>query len=119
MFRIPTRSIALAIIMLIFPPYVLSQSEAKDLTDVLVRGFSFSVGGLDTTASAKATAPAFSAALAQAVARVPVASGAPSFIYRFNPAVDIFERLTSVPGPLFSERALTLGRGRFDFSVGY
>jgi hypothetical protein len=96
-----------------------SQSEAKDLTDVLVKGFSFRAFGVDTTLSAKAVAPAFSASIAEAVRQVPVASGAPSFIYRFDPAVDTFERLTAVPGPLFTERALTLGKGQFDFSVGY
>jgi hypothetical protein len=53
------------------------------------------------------------------VARVPVTTAGPSFIYHFNPAVDTWERLTGVPGPLFSERALTLGKGQFDFSVGY
>jgi hypothetical protein len=96
-----------------------SQSEAKDLTDVLVRGFSFNAFGKDTTLAARAAAPAFSASIAEAIRQVPVASGAPSFIYRFNPALDTFERLSGVPGPLFTERALTLGKGQFDLSVGY
>src|SRR5262249_31791145 len=30
-----------------------------------------------------------------------------------------YERLTGVPGPLFTERVLTLGKGQFDFSIGY
>lgn len=97
----------------------MSQSDAKDLTDVLIKGFSFSAFGRDTTLAARAAAPAFSAGIAEAVRQVPVASGAPSFIYRFNPAVDSYERLTGVPGPLFTERVLTLGKGQFDFSTGY
>src|SRR5262249_16683606 len=32
---------------------------------------------------------------------------------------DTVERVTLVPGPLFSERALTLGKGQLNFSVGY
>jgi hypothetical protein len=31
----------------------------------------------------------------------------------------VFEPSTKIPGPLFSERAPTLGRGRFNLSVGY
>jgi hypothetical protein len=111
--------LVLACALLTFSLGFVSQSEARDLTDVLVRGFSFDTGGLDSAASARAAAPSFSAALAQALARVPVASSAPSFIYRYDPVVDTFKRLTGVPGPLFSERVLTLGKGQFDFSVGY
>lgn len=94
-------------------------SKAKDLTDVLIKGFSFEALNLNTSASAEAVAPAFAAGIAEAVRQVPVASIAPSFIYRLNPVVDTFERLTVIPGPLFSERALTLGKGQFDFGVGY
>jgi hypothetical protein len=36
-----------------------------------------------------------------------------------NPAVDAYERWTGVPGPLFSERALTLGKGKLNLGVGY
>jgi hypothetical protein len=98
----------------------LPESEARDLTDVLVQGFSFVAAGQDTTLAAKATAPAFSTAVAQAVAQeFPLTSVPPAFPYRFNPATDTFERLTGVPGPLFSERALTLGKGQFNLSVGY
>jgi hypothetical protein len=97
-----------------------SASEARDLTDVLVQGFSFTVARQDSTLAARATAPAFSAAVAQAVAQeFPLASVPPAFPYRFDPATDTFARLTGVPGPLFSERALTLGKGRFNLSVGY
>ena len=108
-------SIAIQIFSLSVPP----QSEARDLTDVLIKGFSFSALGRNTTAAARAAAPAFSAGIAEAIGQVPVASGAPSFIYRFDQVADTFERLTAVPGPLFTERALTLGEGQFDFSVGY
>ncbi len=110
-----------------------SQSEARDLTDVLARGFIFAApsGEFDLTRGqiasiadfsrvGKTVGPTFSAAIAQAVTQeFPLASEAPAFIYRFNPAVDVFERLTGVPGPLFSERALTLGKGQLDFGVGY
>ena len=101
---------------------VLPNSEARDLTEVLEQGFS--IGGLiglaDPKASPRAIAPAFSAAVAQAVTQeVPLASVAPAFTYRYNPAFSTFERSSGVPGPLFSERAPTLGKGQLNFSVGY
>jgi len=113
-------TLVLVSILLLFLPSSALRSEAKDLTDVLVRGFSFSAFGKDTSASARAVAPAFSSAIAQAVTQeFPFASVTPAFIYRYNPAVDIYERLTGIPGPLFSERAPTLGKGRFNLGVGY
>jgi len=99
---------------------IFSESEAKNLTNVLAQGFSFTVARQDSTLAARATAPAFSAAVAQAVAQeFPLTSVPPAFPYRFDPATDTFARLTGVPGPLFSERALTLGKGKLNFSVGY
>jgi hypothetical protein len=98
-------------------------SHARHLTGVLLQGFSFEIGGINQIVSTQTTAPSFSdflsAEIAQAVAQeVPLASVAPAFTYRYNPAVDIFQRQTNIPGPLFSERALTIGKGQFNFSVG-
>ena len=111
---------------------VISRSEAKDLTDVLGRAFVFQspTGEFDASGEisslvdfshiSKAVGPAFSSAVARSVAQeFPLVSVAPAFIYHFNPSTDIYERLTGVPGPLFSERALTIGKGQFNFGVGY
>lgn len=96
------------------------QSEAKDLTKTLVDGFDYGDFGLDTGAAVKEIAPTFSAAVAQAVTQeFPLATVSPAFIYRHNPTIDAYERLTSISGPLFAERALTLGKGKFNLSVGY
>jgi len=65
-------------------------------------------------------ASALSTATSQAITQdVPVASVAPAFSYRYNPALGIFERSTGMLGPLFAERALTIGKGKFNFSIGY
>jgi hypothetical protein len=99
---------------------VVSQSQARNLTDVLIEGFSYNAFELDTSLPAKEVAPAFSAAVAQAVTQeFPLASVSPAFVYRLDPAVDIYKRLSSIPGPLFAERALTLGKGQINFGVGY
>src|SRR5262245_52757016 len=103
-----------------FSPVVLRCSEARDLTEVFVQGFSYEVVGKNTAPAAAEFAPTLSAAVAQAVTQeFPHASVAPAFTYHFNPTFDAVERSTGVPGPLFSERALNLGAGRLNFSVGY
>jgi len=100
-------------------------AEAKDLTDVLVQGFSFEIFGENiTTDETRAAGSKFAAGLSSSVApavtqQFPLASVAPAFTYRYNPAVRLYEPQTLVPGPLFSERALTIGGRQFNFSVGY
>jgi len=59
-------------------------------------------------------------ALRDTVARsVPVAAASPGVNFTFNPETGAFERETTVLGQLFLERAATLGRGKWNFSVGY
>lgn len=116
-----------------------SRSEARNLTTVLGEGFDLiprnpllitnlvfptdADGRADFFAFSTAgqgLAPALSAAVAQAVTQQsPLASVAPAFSYRYIPSLSVFERSTSVPGPLFSERALTLGKGQLNFGIGY
>lgn len=112
-------------------------SEAGNLTDVLEQGFTivpdqesalgtFSLSGDGSlqngnlAVAGAAIAPAFSQAIAQAVTQeFPLASVAPAFSYRYNSSLNLFERASSVLGPLFSERAPTLGKGQFNFSIAY
>ena len=94
--------------------------EARTLTDALVQGFSFRAAGCDTTLAAQEFAPALADAIAQAVTQqLPLASIGPTFRYRFNEDLHTHERVTGVPGPLFSERSFTLGKAKFSMSVGY
>jgi len=65
-------------------------------------------------------APAISGAVGQAVTQqFPLTSISPAFTYCLDPTLNIFTPQSSVSGPLFSERALTLGRGQFNFGMGY
>ena len=113
-------------------PGAVGESEARNLTEKFAQAFvwhpsstilsdpSLSGEGVDFSAAGRALAPSFSAAVAQAVTQqFPLTSVSPAFTYRYNPADESYERLTSVPGPLFSERALTLGKGQLNFGVGY
>jgi hypothetical protein len=59
-------------------------------------------------------------ALADTAARnLPVISASAGFTYRYNPALEVFERTSDTLGPLFLERPDTLGRGKLNVNVSY
>ena len=59
-------------------------------------------------------------ALANTVAGTyPVASASASVVYAYNPDLGTFERQTGVGGPIFGERAETIGRGQLDVGLSY
>ena len=99
----------------------IAHTEAGDLSDVLERGFSFPAeGGVNIQTGARAISPSISAAVSQAVTQqFPLASISPAFTYRLNTDLGLPEPVSSIPGPLFAERALTIGKGRLNFNVGY
>lgn len=100
-----------------------SIGEARSLTRALVEGFTFdSVPGRPFLSGrvAEAFAPSLGSAIAQAVTQqVPLASVSPTFSYRYNETLRLYEPSSTVSGPLFSERALTLGGGRLNLGVAY
>src|SRR5215813_3844882 len=98
MFKRLARILAFICVIQTFHISVGSQSEAKDLTDVLGRGLDVFVSPDGIIPLGVPISPAFAGAVAQAVVQeVPLVSVTPAFAYRYNPAVDIFERSTSVP----------------------
>lgn len=48
----------------------------------------------------------------------PVASTSPGFVYRYDPNLRMFERSQSL-GPIFLERADTIGKGKLDLGFSY
>jgi hypothetical protein len=63
---------------------------------------------------------ALAEALADTTARnLPVISGSAGFTYKYNPALEVFERTSDTLGPLFLERPDTLGRGKLNVNVSY
>jgi outer membrane putative beta-barrel porin/alpha-amylase len=102
-----------------------ARSEARELNDALVKGYVglapfFSGGTFCPCAFAQNLSNALSIATSQTITQnVPVASVAPAFSYRYNPALNVFERSTTMLGPMFAERALTIGKGNLNFNIGY
>src|SRR5215470_8679114 len=59
-------------------------------------------------------------ALANTVASTyPVASASAGVTYVYDPAVDTFVRRAGVAGPIFGERAETIGKGIFNLSTSF
>jgi len=62
---------------------------------------------------------AISGALTSARSSVPIASGSGGFSYEYDPDLDLFIRVEQDLGPLFSERAQTLGKRQLAVSASY
>lgn len=53
------------------------------------------------------------------VADFPAISTTPGLTFRYDPQTQLFERTTAPLGPVFVERARTVGRGKFELGVSY
>src|SRR5262249_36782073 len=49
----------------------------------------------------------------------PVASASSSIVYRYDPTIDAPVLRPGLPGPIFGERAETVGQGRLDLTASY
>ena len=100
--RIALRSACVTILALL----VAVPASAESLKDTLGNA-SQTVGISGGTAF-----DAFAANIADTAARsLPVVAASAGFTYRYNPQIEAFERSTDTLGPLYMERADTLGRG--------
>jgi hypothetical protein len=61
----------------------------------------------------------FNVALASQLTSLPLPSPASGFTYRFDAATGTFVRSTQSFGPILSDRAETIGRGRFAFNFNF
>jgi len=58
-------------------------------------------------------------AIATQLAILPIISPASGFTYKYDPSAGAFERSTTTFGPIYTERAETIGEGKFYFGVTY
>jgi hypothetical protein len=61
----------------------------------------------------------FNVALASQLTSLPLPSPASGFTYRFDSSTGTFVRTTQSFGPILTDRAETIGRGRFSFGYNY
>jgi hypothetical protein len=57
--------------------------------------------------------------VANQLSTFPLASSAGGFTYTFDPALGVMSRATDSFGPIYAERADTIGRGRFNLGLNY
>jgi len=57
--------------------------------------------------------------IANQLSTFPLASSAGGFTYTFDPNLGVFSRATDSFGPIYAERADTIGRGRFNLGLSY
>jgi hypothetical protein len=60
-----------------------------------------------------------STAIATQLAILPIISPSSGFTYKYDSAAGAFVRTTTSFGPIYTERAETIGRGKFSFGVSY
>lgn len=55
----------------------------------------------------------------QVANQIPTFSTSAGFTYEYNPTLEAYERSAKTFGPLFAERAVTLGKGKFNVNASY
>src|SRR5215471_18511645 len=61
----------------------------------------------------------FNIALASQLAAIPLPSPASGFTYTFDSSLGVFQRSTQSFGPILTERAETIGKGKFSSGISY
>ncbi|HEV8630000.1 MAG TPA: hypothetical protein VGV61_06755 [Thermoanaerobaculia bacterium] len=73
----------------------------------------------DESLALAATGRTLDQSLGQQFSSVPLANSAGGFSYTLDPALGTFTRNTDSFGPVFTERALTIGRGKLNLGFNY
>ena len=63
--------------------------------------------------------PLSTAISTQVANQIPTLSTSAGYTYEWNPELEVLERSAKTFGPLFSERAVTLGRNKFNLNASY
>jgi hypothetical protein len=106
-----------------------SQAQSQGLSGLLLRFFAPSrpvilkdtghSAHFGSQPSAQATLTQLNRSIASQIATTPVGSSSGGFAYTFDPSLGVFTRTSESFGPLFAERALTLGKGKVAFGTNY
>jgi hypothetical protein len=123
-----TRAAALAFAILVPTPLLAQVTIPSDtpLADVVLTVYATEIvdninAGADPVSAASDLADAFiiTQALTSQLSTFPLGSSAGGFTWTFMPGTGTFSRTTESFGPIFAERALTIGKGRMNVGVNY
>jgi hypothetical protein len=93
---------------------VASVGEARNLRRTLAQPVEGRGGILEA-----ALEPLGSVISSQIANQIPTLSTSAGFTYEYNPELEVYERSSKTFGPLFSERAVTIGQGKFNVNLSY
>ena len=128
--RIPRRPFIASLLLLLAPSGLFAQVvNLRDLlTDFLrngillappTTGINHSAHFTDTGSPQFQALTAFNNQIASQLSSFPLASSGGGFTYRFDPDLGVLTRTTDSFGPVYTERADTIGKGRFNFGLNY
>jgi hypothetical protein len=89
-------------------------AEARSLRDALIPG---DLAGNEVLGGA--LKPLAGAIGSQVANQIPSLSTSAGYTYEWNPELEVLERSAKTFGPVFSERAVTLGRNKFNINASY
>ena len=111
-----------------------AQAQSQDLAQILLTFFSpdnpvilvanvnpaFShAAHFRSQAAAQGILRQLNAGIASQVSTFPIGSSSAGFTYTFDEGLGVYNRTTESLGPIFTERPLTAGKGKFTFGVNY
>lgn len=128
--RVHRGSVLASLLLLLLPAGLFAQSlNLRDLlTDFLRAGITLAPPAVGISHVAHFQDPgspqfqalaAFNTAVAGQLSSFPIASSGGGFTYRFDPDLGVLVRTTDSFGPVYTERADTIGKGRFNFGLNY
>ncbi|MCW5890240.1 MAG: hypothetical protein KIT14_06775 [bacterium] len=112
--RNPIRPLCAARVLALVLAAVPLAAEARSLRTIL--GTASETVGLRGGSAFDALADTMADTAARSI---PVVAASAGFTYSYNPELETFERTSQTLGPLFMERADTLGKGKFNVNVSF
>lgn len=125
------RRVTLALVLPLLFPLSLT-AQAFDLRDLLAEflregitlappatGFSHEAHFIGADSPQFQALQQFSSAVANQLSSFPLASSAGGFTYQLDPALGVFTRTADSFGPVYAERADTIGKGKFNLGINY
>ncbi len=109
------RSLAAVVVATVSVVGLVSPGHARNLRRTLVPKGVEAQGG----AVQAALEPLGKVIGTQVANQIPTLSTSAGYTYEYNPTIEAYERSSSTFGPLFSERAVTVGRNRFNVNASF
>jgi hypothetical protein len=99
-------------------PQFFSPANPVELQDNPVPAFSHAAHFVSQP-NAQQTLLQLNRGIATQISTFPLGSSDATFTYTFDPALGVYNRSTESFGPVFAERPVTAGKGKFSFGVNY